>query len=66
MTIRGETRLSEEERKFLYSCLKSKNIPTLKRTVMKEKLLNKIRTFINFRRRLRKLSTNLIIVSNNN
>lgn len=43
-----EVRLSEEERKFLFLCLKSKNTFTLKRTVMIERILTKFKMLINF------------------
>jgi hypothetical protein len=39
---RNEVILTEEERKFLYLCLKSKNISSLKMSSIKEKILDKV------------------------
>lgn len=41
-----EISLSEEERKFLNLCFKSKNIFSLKGKLMKERLLKKLKVFM--------------------
>jgi len=39
---RTEVDLSDEERKFLYLCFKSKNINSFKKKIITEKVLNKL------------------------
>jgi len=43
-----EVSLSEEERRFLNLCFKSKSIFTLKKKVMSERVLNRFKAFKDF------------------